>query len=88
MAAYQSAPERDFRVTTDGRTQWFPQELYDASFAIYGVENGWEAELRKLSPDAAGVPRHSFIEQELVNRPAEWNLVHEDNSFSAFVAVH
>lgn len=84
---HQNAPEKDFRVTTDGRTQWVPNELYERSFSIFDQTGPWERYLKEWSPDAAVVPHGSFLEESLLRHPDEWLLGYTDENFTLLIAA-
>src|ERR1019366_9539131 len=50
---YQERPDADFRVTTDGRTQWAPFQRDFASFAIENASGEWLPELKHWDRESA-----------------------------------
>lgn len=82
---YQQAPERDIRVTTDGRTQWVPPDHYRLSFDLFNVKGQWLETLTLWNPDVILVPKDRPLAQVLFRLRDQWRLVFEDASFAVYV---
>jgi len=83
--AYETDPNFNMKVTTDGRTQLVPVKDYEASFDLYRLKNNWAQTLIKWSPDVVLVEKSSALAQILIRAPQEWKLVHEDPFFALFL---
>jgi hypothetical protein len=83
--AYQKAPERDIRVTTDGRTQWVPPKHYELSFELFNVQNNWFSTLEQWDPDAILVAKDKALAQVLIRLPGAWTLAFHDQNFALFL---
>ncbi len=80
---YLAAPEKDFRVTTDGRTQFVPWERFRESFELFRVGPGWRESLEKLDTDAAVVAADSALNQILPKIPS-WIQIYNDKNFALY----
>lgn len=81
----EEAPEKDFRVTTDGRTQWVDPARIKASFDLFSLKGQWRNTLSKWNPDIALVWKQSQLAQLMALDPANWKLVYQDSSFAVFL---
>ncbi len=79
------APERDLRVTIDGRTQWFPPEFFIQSMNVYNARYDWMETLKNWSPDAILVSRDRPLANFLALAREQWHLEYEDPNFAVFV---
>jgi hypothetical protein len=84
---YQERPDADFRVTTDGRTQWVPIQRYFASFAIENASGEWLPELKHWDPDVMLVRRGTPLANVMRLAPGIGSLVFEDDQFDVFLPV-
>lgn len=84
---YQENPALDFRVTTDGRTQWVPPEHYEESFDLYNLKNNWYTTLKEWDPDVALIPKDRPLGQLMSRLPEYFRLVYQDGNFALFVPV-
>ncbi len=80
----ENAPEKDYRVTTDGRTQWVPPEHYLLSFDLYSVKKRWAETLQAWDPDLILVWKGASLAAFLSRSQGLWDLVHEDDDFAVF----
>lgn len=78
-SAYLRDPEMDIRVTTDGRTQWVPVNLYKISFDLYGLRDGWQKTLELWKPDAIIAETNSPLTYALELLGDTYNSIHSDN---------
>lgn len=85
FAIYEESPERDIRVTTDGRTQWVPPDHFQRSFDIFNVRHEWFETLASWNPDAILVSKDKALAQVLIRLPQEWRLLYHDESFAVFL---
>ena len=83
-AIFQKDPTLDYRVTTDGRTQYVPIEYYRWSFSLFELEKGWQRTLKSWAPDAIVVGLNSALAQGLELYP-EWDKVYSDKNFAIFL---
>lgn len=84
---YHEAPQKDLRVTTDGRTQWFPPELFSRALDLYNARYEWLQTLRSWQPDAVLVSRDKPLANVLALAQKDWKLVYEDSSFAVFLPI-
>lgn len=84
---FQQAPEKDFRVTIDGRTQWFPPTFFTRALDLYNARHDWLATMRDWAPDVVLVPRDKPLANVLALARADWKLEYEDPSFAVFVPI-
>jgi hypothetical protein len=84
---YNKAPERDLRVTIDGRTQWFPPEFFTKGIDLYNARFGWLETLKRWDPDVLLVSRDKPLASVLGLAKGNWRLEHEDASFVVFTPV-
>jgi hypothetical protein len=83
-AVYQANPALDYRVTTDGRTQFIDAGEIMKSFDLYRLNNDWAQTLTSWDPDAALVDKHRALAQFLARAPNLWTLRYEDEKFAIF----
>lgn len=79
-ALFLNAPNKDFRVTTDGRTQGVPPEQFRKSFELFRLGEGWNNTLIEWDPDAAIVPTDIALAQVLP-LIKEWKELYRDKHF-------
>jgi hypothetical protein len=84
---YKKAPERDFRVTIDGRTQWFPPDFFTKGIDLYNARFGWLETLKEWNPDVLLVQRDKPLASVLGLAKGNWRLEHEDTGFVVFVPI-
>jgi hypothetical protein len=82
---FQAAPDEDFRVTTDGRTQGVPVEHYLASFDLFNATGGWREILAGWNPDVMVVSRSHQLAAFLSLEPERYERAYEDQGFVVFV---
>lgn len=81
----EEAPKKDFRVTTDGRTQWVDPARIKASFDLFSLKGAWRDTLRNWNPDVALVWKQSQLAQLMALDSTNWKLVYQDSSFAVFL---
>ena len=86
-AIYETNPNLDYRVTTDGRTQFVPEEHYQKSFDLYRLNYGWAETLAAWNPDVVLVEKVRALGQFMIRAPQFWRVVYEDDKFALFVPV-
>ena len=86
-AMYQARPDLDYRVTTDGRTQFVAPAHYVLSFDLYRLHYAWATTLRDWAPDVALVEKNRALAQFMLHAPNFWRLAYEDRKFALFVPV-
>jgi hypothetical protein len=84
-ALYEKERNRDFRVTTDNRTQGVPGEHYTRSFELFGVKGQWLRTLAEWAPDVAVVQKGYPLAQFMGLSPDRWRKVFEDEEFAIFL---
>jgi len=84
---YQERPELDFRVTTDGRTQWVPAERFLTAYDLLNVKNDWLQTLARWDPDVMVIPTTHALGNVLLLDPGGYELVFRDAGFMVFVPV-
>ena len=84
---YNKAPARDFRVTIDGRTQWFPPEFFTKGIDLYNARYSWLETLKEWDPDVLLVQRDKPLASVLGLAQGNWRLEHEDARFVVFIPV-
>jgi hypothetical protein len=84
---HQAAPQADFRVTTDGRTQGVPVDHFLASFDLFNASGNWRQILAGWNPDVMVISRAHQLAASLAAEPARYQLVYQDDSFVVFVPL-
>ncbi|MBI4515592.1 MAG: hypothetical protein HY699_07230 [Deltaproteobacteria bacterium] len=84
---YQQRPDLDFRVTTDGRTQWVPAEHFLRAYDVMNVKNDWLNTLKRWGPDVLVIPATHALGNVLALDPKSYQLVFRDESFLVFVPL-
>ncbi len=82
--AFEAAPKRNIRVTTDGRTQFVPIEEYALAFDAYALKNGWSSTISKWNPDAILVKKNTALAELLINTQRSWTLGYQNELFAVF----
>lgn len=78
-----AAPGVDYRVTTDGRTQFVPNARLQQSFEVYEGAPNWREVLSNWHPDYAVTPFRSAL-SALLAENAGWDAVFEDSGFQVY----
>ncbi len=86
-AIYQANPRLDYRVITDGRTQFVPAEHYTLSFDLFRLHYDWAHTLKSWAPDIALVEKNHALAQVLLRATGSWKMVYEDEKFALFVPL-
>lgn len=86
---HQAAPDTDYRVTTDGRTQFVPAAHYKQSFELFSVKYtddnlNWENTLQSWSPDVALIAVDMAL-AEILKRSTNWRETYRDKHFAVFI---
>ncbi len=82
---YQERPDLDFRVTTDGRTQWVPAQHFLDAYDVLNVKNDWLATLTRWDPDVLVIPKTHALGNVLPLDQAHFTMTFEDDNFRVFV---
>ena len=82
---YQERPDLDFRVTTDGRTQWVPAQHFLDAYDVLNVKNDWLATLTRWDPDVLVIPKTHALGNVLALDQARFTMTFEDDNFRVFV---
>jgi len=85
-ALYQARPDLDFRVTTDGRTQWVPAQHFLDGYDVLNVKNDWLATLTRWDPDVLVIPKTHALGNVLSMDQSRFAMTFEDDNFRVFVA--
>jgi hypothetical protein len=83
----QEAPMKDLRVTTDGRTQWFPPEFFTKAIDLYNARFDWLKTLKEWNPEVLLVQRDKPLANVLALAKGEWKLEYHDQMFAVFLPV-
>jgi hypothetical protein len=84
--AFQRNPSAQILVTTDGRTQDFPEDMLRQSFEIFEGRGNWIKSLEEWQPDYALVPRISSF-TDILGKAPEWQLLSESRFHKLFAAA-
>lgn len=84
-AIYEEDPDADFRVTTDGRTQWVPPQHFLDGFDVVNAKGAGLATLQRWNPDVIVLGRSTALANVLRLAPTEYPVVFEDQNFAVFV---
>lgn len=85
FALHHELRDGDYRVTTDGRTQWVPPLHFLRSFELYEMRPGWDRTLDAWEPDLALLHREHPLSQGLALLPERWQKTFEDNHYLVFL---
>lgn len=84
---YQKNRNADFRVTTDGRTQFIDPKFFIDGFDLYRLKNNWIKTFQEWEPDIIVSEVNSALAQFLFFSHGNigWKLAERDNMFAVFV---
>ena len=84
---YQKNPAADYRVITDGRTQFIEPSFFMNGFDLYRARAGWRDILTDWAPDMIVTEINWPLAQVLYYSQGTlgWKLADKDNNFAVFV---
>lgn len=82
-AMHVAAPDRDMRVTMDGRSQFVPERRILESLAAYAGRAGWETTIESLNPDWIVVANSDQLNSLLLTS-TRWKREFSDHGFSVY----
>ena len=86
-ALYEKNKSANYKVTTDGRTQFIDPSFFMEGFDLYRLKKEWRKTFEEWAPDMVVAQIDSALAQFMYYTQSEkgWKLANRDETFAVFV---